>query len=168
MFVTYKYNLYSLKFRKNVCGKILNLFPYIIMTYLLTSNSTNTQTLQIILRIRESTSRYFSLVISCSWIISNLCNLICKFNTTSREYFMKLDKIILNLIRKRKCEEIAKKVFKRRNEGENVPDRYKSVNNHVYITWSIACILATEMLEQGWRMKPWKKTGIPGWGTVES
>lgn len=36
---------------------------------------------------------------------------------------MKLDKIILNFIRKRKCKEVAKKVFKRRNEGEYVPAR---------------------------------------------
>lgn len=36
---------------------------------------------------------------------------------------MRLDKVILNFIRKRKCMDEAKKVFKRRNEGENVlPD----------------------------------------------
>lgn len=33
---------------------------------------------------------------------------------------MKFDKIILNFIRKRKCKEVVKKVFKRRNEGEYV------------------------------------------------
>ena len=47
---------------------------------------------------------------------------------------MKLNKIILNFFRKRKRMKEAKKFFKRRNEREKVPARYKSMNNHTYIT----------------------------------
>lgn len=46
---------------------------------------------------------------------------------------MKVDKVILNSIRKRNCKEVAKKVFERSSEGENVPARYESMNNRMYI-----------------------------------